>query len=142
MGIYLNTPASYTLYKAETEKPYFVDKSMLLRELFPLAREGNQHICITRPRRFGKTIMANMIAAFFGKAEDAHSIFDRLKISSLPEYGQFINQYQVIHINFSMLPDGCQTYEQYISRIKRGLFRDIGMATASYINLEQKRECF
>ena len=65
MGVYLNGRAACTLYKNETEKPYFVDKTAMLEELFPLVREGNNHICITRPRRFGKTVAANMVAAFF-----------------------------------------------------------------------------
>ena len=65
MGVFLNSKTAYTLYKNETEKPFFVDKSRMLEELFPLVREGNNHICITRPRRFGKTVTANMIAPFF-----------------------------------------------------------------------------
>ena len=65
MGVYLDSKTAYTLYKSETEKPYFVDKTRILTELFPSVRTGNNHICITRPRRFGKTVMANMIAAFF-----------------------------------------------------------------------------
>ena len=46
-------------------KPYFIDKTNMLAELFPLVQEGNHFLCITRPRRFGKTVMANMIGAFF-----------------------------------------------------------------------------
>ena len=65
MGVYLNSKTAYTLYKSETEKPYFVDKTKMLEELFPLVQTGNNHICITRPRRFGKTVAANMISAFF-----------------------------------------------------------------------------
>ena len=76
MGIYLNSKTAYTLYKSETEKPYFVDKSRMLKELFPMVETGNNHICITRPRRFGKTVAANMIAAFFSKACNAADIFD------------------------------------------------------------------
>ena len=53
MGIYLNSESAYTLYKSETQKPYFVDKSRMIEELFPLIEEGANHICITRPRRFG-----------------------------------------------------------------------------------------
>lgn len=41
MGVYLNGRAACTLYKNETEKPYFVDKAAMLEELFPLVREGN-----------------------------------------------------------------------------------------------------
>lgn len=63
MGRYLNSSTSYVLYKNETMKPYFVDKTKLLSELFPFLEVGNTHICITRPRRFGKT----MIASFLGK---------------------------------------------------------------------------
>ena len=55
MGRYLNSSTSYVLYKNETMKPYFVDKTKLLSELFPFLEVGNTHICITRPRRFGKT---------------------------------------------------------------------------------------
>ncbi len=71
MGVYLNSKTAYTLYKSETEKPYFVDKTKMLEELFPLVQTGNNHICITRPRRFGKTVAANMISAFFFNACDA-----------------------------------------------------------------------
>ena len=65
LGVYLDSRTGYDLYKNETEKPYFVDKTLLLEELFPLVDEGSNYICVTRPRRFGKTVMANMIAAFF-----------------------------------------------------------------------------
>lgn len=67
MGIYLNGTGAYRLYKGEAIKPYFVDKSQMLEELFPMVDSGNSHICITRPRRFGKTVMANMVASFFEK---------------------------------------------------------------------------
>lgn len=89
MGMYLNSFSPYTLYKNETCSPYFVDKSMLLEELFPLAELGNRHICITRPRRFGKTVMANMVGAFFGKGADAGEVFDRLKISESKDYRKY-----------------------------------------------------
>ena len=62
MGIYLNSMSPYTLYKSEVNSPYFVDKSQMLKELIPLAEVGNRHVCVTRPRRFGKTVMANMRA--------------------------------------------------------------------------------
>ena len=64
MGTYLNSITPYTLYKSECLSAYFVDKTLMLRELFPYVSAGNRHICITRPCRFGKTIMANMISSF------------------------------------------------------------------------------
>ena len=74
MGVYFNSTAAYTLYKSETVKPYFVDKTLILKELFPLVEEGNNYLCITRPRRFGKTVMANMIASFF-RVDEMRKIF-------------------------------------------------------------------
>ena len=52
MGVYLNSRVAYTLFSDETKMPYFIDKSKMLEELFPLMQTGNNHICITRPRRF------------------------------------------------------------------------------------------
>ena len=57
LGIYVNSKTAYTLYKSEMSKPYFIDKTRILKELFPLVEEGNNYLCITRPRRFGKTVM-------------------------------------------------------------------------------------
>ena len=67
MGIFLNSAAPYSLYESEVKKPYFVVKSLMLEELFLPAETGNSLICITRPRRFGKTVMANMVSAFFSR---------------------------------------------------------------------------
>lgn len=125
MGIYLNGTNAYTLYKSETVKPYFVDKTLLLSQLFPLVNAGNNYICVTRPRRFGKTVMANMIAAFFSKSKAADDIFDNCKISENPEYDKYKNQYAVIHISFNDLPKRCNSYEEYIERIERRLVKDI-----------------
>lgn len=125
MGIYLNSETAYTLYKNETVKPYFVDKSLMLAELFPLVKEGSNYICVTRPRRFGKTVMANMIAAFFSNAHDSADIFDTLKISKKKEYKTYRNQYAVIHISFNDISRQCTNYEQYITRIEKRLVRDL-----------------
>lgn len=121
MGRYLNSSTSYVLYKGQTEQPYFVDKSQMLSELFPFLDSGNTHICITRPRRFGKTVMANMITAFLGKKQDSDSIFKSLKISQNDLYNKYRNQYNVISIDFSKMPRDCDSYTDYIDRIETNL---------------------
>lgn len=128
MGVYLNSTNAFTLYKNETSKPYFVDKTQMLEELIPLAREGSNYICVTRPRRFGKTVMANMIASFFSKGEDSHGLFDKLKISASGEYESSINHYNVIYIRFNETPADCSSYQRYISRINSRLLRDLKLA--------------
>ena len=125
MGTYLNSITPYTLYKSESLSPYFVDKTLMLRELFPYVSAGNRHICITRPRRFGKTIMANMISSFFQKASDSSDVFDSLAISQVDDYRRYKNQYNVIRIDFSKMPRNCDSYTQYIERIEVLLIEDV-----------------
>ena len=125
MGTYLNSITPYTLYKSESLSPYFVDKTLMLRELFPYVSAGNRHICITRPRRFGKSIMANMISSFFQKASDSSDVFDSLTISQVDDYRRYKNQYNVIRIDFSKMPRNCDSYTQYIERIEALLIEDV-----------------
>ena len=125
MGTYLNSITPYTLYKSESLSPYFVDKTLMLSELFPYVSAGNRHICITRPRRFGKTIMANMISSFFQKASDSSDVFDSLTISQVDDYRRYKNQYNVIRIDFSKMPRNCDSYTQYIERIEALLIEDV-----------------
>lgn len=92
MGIYLNSRSAEDMYRKETERPYFVDKTMIIKDLLSLT---NPYICITRPRRFGKSIMATLIASFFGKATKG-SLFDNLKIANDTECMKHSNKYNVI----------------------------------------------
>lgn len=152
MGFYLNNKAVYSLYKSEASKPYFVDKTMILQELFPLIEEGKSYLCITRPRRFGKTVMANLIGSFLVKDIDASEVFDRMKIAEYPEYKTHLNQHNVIYIDFSKMDDSCSSYQDYISNIKELLredlhgaypqcqFREKGTVAEDLMRIHQKTE--
>lgn len=128
MGMYLNSISPYYLYKSEASSPYFVDKSLLLKELFPLAEAGNRHVCITRPRRFGKTVMANMVGAFFGRGTDSGDVFHKLKISEEKGYQKHLNQHNIIYIDFSVVDDECTSYKEYMDGIKETLKSDLHAA--------------
>ncbi|MCD7745261.1 MAG: ATP-binding protein [Lachnospiraceae bacterium] len=125
MRCYLNTVDSYELYERETKKPYFVDKTKLLEKLFPLVEQGGSNIAVTRPRRFGKSITAEMIASFFNRGMDSSEVFSKLEIAQTTGFEKHMNQHNVIYINFSKGPDDCTSYDDYISYIKEGLVGDI-----------------
>ena len=125
MGVFLNGANAYILCKDETIKPYFVDKTKMIEELLPLISEGSNYVCITRPRRFGKSLMANMIVSFLGKGCDASDIFDTLYILKETENRKYLNKYNVIHISFNEIPRRCRNYEQYIDRIETKLIKDL-----------------
>lgn len=126
MGIFVNSKAPYEEFKNIVNTRFFVDKSFLIEEIISgWAIDGQKHLCITRPRRFGKTVMANMIGAFFGKAVDGKGVFDRLEIAQTANYHKYLNQYDVIYIDFSRLPGNCRSYETYIKRIQDGVNEEL-----------------
>lgn len=128
MGMYLNNMCAYLAYKEVSESQYFVDKTLLIQELMSGVEESAKYICITRPRRFGKTIMANMIGAFFSNVCDSSKIFDKLKIALEPEYRRYLNRCNVIYIDFSEVDDECTSYTSYIGNIKEILREDLHRA--------------
>ena len=85
MGFYLNPTDILDLYKKETRKPYFVDKTKMLNELIPLVEQGGSNICVTKARRFGKSVMASMIGAFFCKGVDSSSLFSEPAVKHFGE---------------------------------------------------------
>lgn len=125
MGIYLNSITAYDAYNKVVNSPYFVDKSLMLEEIIPRINTTEEYICITRPRRFGKSVMANMISSFFSCACDTAEIFSKLQIEKSDFYKKNINQYHVIHISLNRIPRLCKSYEQYITRIEDTLIRDL-----------------
>ena len=99
MSSYLNSKKASLLYRDETLATYFVDKTAMLDELIPVIEQkeltdsskntdstlrgkSNTYICITMPRRFGKSTIASMIAAYLGKGRNTRPIFDHLAVSS------------------------------------------------------------
>ena len=137
MGMFLNSIEPYDKYKTITKGLYFVDKTELLEELIPALEQEQRFFCITRPRRFGKTVMANMIASFFEKSEGGSDIFDRLKISEYPKYKEHLNKHDVVYIDFSEMPKECDSYKKYISRIEEGIYYDL---REKYSDLYLKQE--
>ena len=142
MGVYLNSRKSGSVFRRTAQSRYFLDKTAILDELIPTveqkktAEDGQElgsgrdirYICITRPRRFGKTVMASMIASYFGKGEPSREAFQGLEIGKSARFEEHLNRHNVIYISFNEVPDECRTYEQYISRIKKRLLGDLRTA--------------
>lgn len=124
MGQFLNNKEPYDKFKTVMNGTYFVDKSEILEELIPALQQEQRFFCITRPRRFGKTVMANMIAAFFENTGEP-SLFEYLHIAEYAGYKEQAGKHDVIYIDFSEMPRECQNYQEYIDRVQNGLVRDI-----------------
>ncbi len=56
MGMFINSNIPFELYCAMASERYFVDKTLLLNELIPALATEQRFFCVTRPRRFGKSV--------------------------------------------------------------------------------------
>ena len=98
MGLFLN-PDDQQL-RDDRCQPFYVDKSLIISEMNKIVRQkSDKFICVSRPRRFGKTMAANMIAAYYTKGVDSHDAFKGLKIESDPSFEEHINKYNVLKID-------------------------------------------
>lgn len=125
MGMFLNSRMPSEAYKEVRQDKYFVDKTMLIDELIPAIGTKSRYLCLTRPRRFGKTVMANMVAAFFGRNENVGCGFDKSAISHTESFEEHLHQHDVIYIDFSRMPRSCDCYNKYINRIQDGINQDL-----------------
>ena len=97
MGIYLNP--SNNLFQETLSADIYVDKTMLISELNRFIDKGNKYICVSRPRRFGKTIATNMLCAYYSKGCDSREMFKNLKISKADNYEKYLNKLNFIAID-------------------------------------------
>ena len=97
MGSYLN-PGSKGFQESLNSEIY-VDKSGLIEKTNAVINTRQKFICVSRPRRFGKSMAADMLAAYYDRGENSASLFDSLKISKAASYQQHLNQYDVIKVN-------------------------------------------
>lgn len=132
MGVYLNSKTPVSLFEEEANSLYFVDKTNLLATLLQLFEQGNKYFCITRPRRFGKTMAAHMLASFLGKESGSRAFFESFGIGGSKLFARHANQYNIIYISMNEIPKNCSSYAQYISRIEGRLYKDLKAAFPVY----------
>ena len=113
MGTYVNPGTER--FRISRNSRFYVDKSMIISLLNDKVESDDRFLCVSRPRRFGKTMAANMIAAYYSKGCDSHAIFSDLKISKDPTFEDNINRYTVIKldINGAATGKGDKTIVQY-----------------------------
>lgn len=124
MGSYLN-PGNEAFAVALNSEIY-VDKTGLLTYTNKVMNTLQGYICNSRPRRFGKSITANMLTAYYSKGCSSREMFSNLGISKAEGFEKHLNQYDVLHwdIQWCMEPAGgpekivSYISEQTISELK------------------------
>ncbi len=79
----------------------FVDKSGILEILNNNLNTSHRYVCVSRPRRFGKSVAAKMIYAYYDRKSNSDGLFSDLKISKSGSYQKYLNQYPTIFIDWN-----------------------------------------
>ena len=123
MGIYLN-PGNAAFSEAVHSQIY-VDKTELISYTNNVLATNQKNICVSRPRRFGKSITANMLAAYYSKGCQSDTLFKDRKISCSKDYKKYLNTYTTIFLNIQEFLSRSSNVEELIQRIRRSLMREI-----------------
>lgn len=79
----------------------YVDKSMLISFVNGRIGMPDKFLCVTRARRFGKSIAAKMLNAYYDESVDSRALFADLKIAKEPSFEKHLNKYPVIYLDVS-----------------------------------------
>jgi hypothetical protein len=101
MGLYLNPNADAFQMGLNTE--IYVDKSLILSELNKLVSSQGNFVCLSRPRRFGKSMAGNMISAYYSKGCDTREVFSQMKLGQEPGFDKHLNKFNVIKLDLNEL---------------------------------------
>ena len=123
MGIYLN-PENVDFQEVLNSKIY-VDKSELIQYTNSVLRTTQKYICVSRPRRFGKSMAANMLTAYYSRGCDSRGLFQGLKIATHPDFEKHLNQYNVIHLNMRDYLTESENMKQLIQFVEDDLLDEL-----------------
>lgn len=116
MGIYLN-PDNDGFWQAVRSEIY-VDKTGLITYTNKYLNTEQKYICVSRPRRFGKSMALKMLAAYYSRGCDSRDLFKGFKIESQETYSESLNRYDVIYLNMQqfLIESGIQGVTNYLEK--------------------------
>ena len=95
----------------------YVDKSELIALTNNVIDTEEQFICVTRPRRFGKSVTVKMLNAYYSKGCDSKALFSDLKIASSPDFEKHLNQHDVIYLDMTEFADNKDNGNMYLENL-------------------------
>lgn len=123
MGKFVNSDNSS--FQRAFNSEIYVDKSGLLKYTNKVMSTLQGYICNSRPRRFGKSITANMLNAYYSKGCDSESLFSKLEIGKSPDFKKYLNKYDVIHLDIQWCVDAATGVDYVISFITKNTIAEL-----------------
>ena len=126
MGVYVN-PGNVSFTRIAGQK--YVDKTGLIILMNERIGKENSLVCISRPRRFGKTYAAKMLTAYYDRSCDSHELFRDKKIADAKDFEKYLNQFNVICLDItgfiSSAKDSGISLREVPGMIKNALWKDL-----------------
>ena len=126
MGRFVNPDNS--AFQAALNSRIYVDKTGLIACMNNILDSTDAYICNSRPRRFGKSYAANMLAAYYSKGASSEEMFSKLDIGKTPDFKRHLNKYDVIHIDIQWFLTNCDDKDKvvgYITKIVLDELKDV-----------------
>ena len=123
MGIYLNT--ENVDFQKSLNSEIYIDKTELISYTNKKLNTEQGYICVSRPRRFGKSMAANMLTAYYSRGCDSRELFQGLKIATHPDFEKHLNQYNVIHLNMRDYLTESENMKQLIQFVEDDLLDEL-----------------
>ena len=124
MGLYLN-PGNEAFRQAVTDDIY-IDKTKLIAPINQrLNRSRVKYICVSRPRRFGKSMAADMLAAYYGKGCDSGELFAGRKIEKEESFLTHLNRHNVIRLDIQRFLFDESHLDIFIDKVQEAVIREL-----------------
>lgn len=124
MGTYINI--GNTGFQRARNSEY-VDKSGLISVVNGTLFSERQFSCVTRCRRFGKSMAAKMLYAYYDHSCDSRSLFADLQITHDPSFEKHLNKYPTIYLDMTSFVTRYHD-EGIVDKIDAALLADVGKA--------------
>ncbi len=123
MGRYLNQ--GNESFQKSINSEIYVDKTGLIEYTNRVLNTQQCYICVSRPRRFGKSMAASMLTAYYSRGCDSARLFDGLHISKSPSFNEYLNSYNTISLNMQEFLSRSSNVSELIERLKSLVMRDL-----------------
>ena len=123
MGHYLNPGTG--LFEMSLRSEIYIDKSRLIEQTNRYIKTQQRYLCVSRPRRFGKSMALDMLAAYYDRMEDTQNIFDKLEICQSQSYDQHLNQYDVLRINMQEFLSASSNVDEMLKLLQTRLIKEL-----------------
>jgi len=123
MGIFVNP--NNKAFEQMLNSQIYIDKTMFIEEVNKKLDSRDNYMCVSRPRRFGKSVNMDMLVAYYSKGCDSGKMFRNLKISQQPTFEEHLNKHNVIKFDMKNFYNRGKDNSMMMDNISRKITQEL-----------------